>query len=466
MFADLVRYVRLVHALWRGDLTRSITGSRAGTIAMEACLAGAAIGWVALAVATTSAGTATVPVPFQLDLVDDIVVGGSLVASSTACVAAVLMPPSRQLRTMLAAVPLSPVTRRLGPTLPALAVGVVAGPLVTAPLLATSFRVSGPVPGAVALLIVVVASVGAVLTASAVVRLLTHLGSRVGWGGVSGSSLATAVTLVGAVALAAFSRKHFFAALPTASSEGDLLALGAVRAVLAGVLVVAGIALTLVSARFRGENESSSVVRLLPNDLGKRTVELTLSLRDTTMISTLVLTLALVVLTRIALSLGSPWAPSLGVVLVVAAPSLVGMAHYGTDRSRVWRRNAAVPLGTDRWPLVTTVHGLAMSSAIGIIVAIVLHGAVAGPSITLVALLLLSTSAGVLAGVLVPSDLELPAAPLLAGIAAGGLTLGPTILLPRVLGDSADIAVGGCALVCTLVTPVAVRLRRFRSITA
>ncbi|PYY45754.1 hypothetical protein [Curtobacterium sp. MCBD17_023] len=468
MAHELVGVVRLVHATWRGDLTRSVTGSPVLTTGLEALLALVVSGWLALSLTMVTPGPVAVPVPAQIQLLDDSVEGAALVSACIACVCTVLMPVSRALTTMLAVVPLSPVTRAMGTTVPLLAISTVGGPVVVAPLLAGAIRLSEAPIAVSAVLLVPSAALAAALAASAVIRVLAAAASAWGLTDVVGTTVSTAATLL----LAGLSVAGLRAmSMPTAAEHGHWpLTLRAASVVLA----LAAATLVFLASSLLRDPVVPGAVRLLARrgrTIARRfpvAVDLLLWVRDPTALSTLLLMTLLVLGTWIASERGAAWSEALTGPLLLGVPCALGLVHYGTDRTTSWRRSTVRPIRYDGWAAGRVAQGITVALAGTVPAAMLLLPpdlGSDGPQVR--SLVVLAASAGVIAGVLVPSDLELPGAALLAALVAALLVGFPMWMVPQMLDlRQQPIAVLGVAVGLMLLAPMVIQARRRRAVCA
>ena len=468
---ELLRFACLTRALWRGDVTRSITGSRAGTTALEAALVLLVVAWPTLAVISVQPGPGGISPELQLRLLDDAVEAAALVSACITAVLTVLMPGSRALETMLVTLPLSRTTRAVGPLVPLLVAALVGGPVVVSPLLAPAVRLGSPAVAVAVVLLTGGAALAAALVTTALIRLLQWLSIRVGLAEAVATSVATALTLALTVATLAGVRALPLVDLAPVNATELALALRAAACVLAlavGVGSVAG------AAELQRASPPSAGVRVLARRgralaRGRSAVvDALLWCRDPAAVSTLLLMALLGAATAVGERTGSSWAVVLALPLLLGVPSAVGLVHYGTDRTTSWRRSAVLPLHEDRWPIARTVQGLVLGLAAGGLTALLLVPRDVGADLwELLTLAALATGAGLLAGVLVPSDLELPGATVLAAVLAATMTGVPAWVLTRAAsggGSAAALAVVTAVLV--IATPVAIQVRRRRAVTA
>jgi hypothetical protein len=468
---ELARFACLTRALWRGDVTRSITGSRAGTTALEAALVLLVVAWPTLTVLSVEPGLDGIPPELQLRLLDDAVQGAALVSACITAVLTVLMPGSRALETMLVTLPLSRTTRAVGPLVPLLVTALVGGPVVVSPLLAPAVRLGSPAVAVAAVLLTGGAALAAALVATALIRLLRWLAVRVGLAEVLATSVAAALTLAVAVVALVGVRGLPLAALAPVDATGSALALRAVACLLA---LAVGVVSLVGAARLRRASPSIVGVRVLVHrgrSLARgrsAVVDALLWCRDPAVVSTLLLMALLVVATAVAARTGSWWAAVLALPLLLGAPSAVGLVHYGTDRTTSWRRSTVLPLHEDRWAIVRTAEGLVLGLIAGGLTALLLVPRDVGVDWwQILALVALAAGAGLLAGVMVPSDLELPGASVLAAALAAVLTGAPAWALTHAAPDGRSPAVlAVVAAVLGIATPVAIQVRRRRAVTA
>lgn len=468
---DLLRFVGLTRALWRGDVTRSITGSRAGTTALETVLVLTVVAWPTLAVLSVEPGFQDIPPELQLRLLDDAVQGAALVSACITAVLTVLMPGSRTLETMLVTLPLSRTTRAVGPLVPLLVTALVGGPVVVSPLLAPAVRLAAPSVAVAAVVLTGGAALAASLVTTALIRLLQWSAVRIGLAEVVATTLATALTLALAVAALAGMRSLPVSDLAPVDATGSALALRGGACLLALVTAVA----TLVgAARLRRASPSVVGVRVLAHRgralaRGRPTIiDVLLWCRDPAAVSTLLLMALLVVATAVAAHTGSSWAAVLALPLLLGAPSAVGLVHYGTDRTTSWRRSTVVPLHEDRWAVMRATEGLVLALVVGGLTALLLVPRDVGADLwQLLALVALAAGAGLLSGVLVPSDLELPGASVLAAVLAAVLTGVPAWVVTHAAPGGSSVAVlAVVAALLVIASPVAIQVRRRRAVTA
>ncbi|PZE80220.1 hypothetical protein [Curtobacterium sp. MCBD17_032] len=468
MTRELVAMVRLVHAAWRGDLTRSVTGSRVLTTGLEALLALVVTGWLALSVTMVSPGPVAVPAAAQFQLLDDAIQGAVLVSACIACVCTVLMPTSRALSTMLAAVPVAPAARAIGTTVPVLAISTIGGPVVVAPLLAGAVRLSRLPIAVSAVALVPCAALAAALAASAVIRVLAAAASSWGLAEAVGTTVATAVTLV----LAGFAVVGVrTVSMPSDAAGGSwplALRVASVALALAAATVV------FLASSLLHEPVAPGVVRFLARHgrtVARRSpaaVDLLLWVRDPAALSTLLLMTLLVVGTWIATERGIAWSEALAGPVLLGVPCAIGLVHYGTDRTTSWRRSAVRPIERDGWAAMRVAQGIAVALAGAVPTAMLLLPPDLGPDGQQVrSVVVLAASAGVMAGVLLPSDLELPGAAVLAALVAALLVAVPMWVMTHAFPlQHRPIAVLGIAVVLMLLTPLVIQARRRRAVSA
>lgn len=468
---ELFRFACLTRTLWRGDVTRSITGSRAGTTALEAALALLVVAWPTLAVLSVEPGLDAIPPELQLHLLDDAVEAAALVSACITAVLTVLMPGSRALETMLVTLPLSRTTRAIGPLLPLLVTALVGGPVVVCPLLAPAVRLGSPAVAVAAVLLTGGAALAAALVTTALIRLLQWLAVRVGMAEAVATSLATALTLALAVTALAELRTLPVEGMTPVGATGPALALRCGGCLLA---LAVGVGAVAVVAKLQRASPSGVGVRVLAHRgrvlaRGRSTVvDALLWCRDPAAVSTLLLMALLVAATAVGARTGSWWAAVLALPLLLGVPSAVGLMHYGTDRTTSWRRSTVLPLHEDRWALVRAVEGLVLALVAGGLTALLLVPRDVGVDRwQLLALVALAAGAGLLAGVLVPSDLELPGASVSAAVLAAVMTGVPAWVVTRAApGGSSAAALAVVAAVLVIATPVVIQVRRRRAVTA
>lgn len=468
---ELLRFACLTRALWRGDVTRSITGSRAGTTALEAALALLVVAWPNLAVLSVEPGLDAIPPELQLRLLDDAVEAAALVSACITAVLTVLMPGSRALETMVVTLPLSRTTRAVGPLVPLLVTALVGGPVVVSPLLAPAVRLGSPAVAVAAVLLTGGAALAAALVTTALIRLLQWLAVRVGMAEAVATSLATALTLALTVVALAELRTLPIEGMTPVGATGPALALRC------GVCLLAlsvGVGAVAVAAGLQRASPPAVGVPVFTHRgrvlaRGRSTiVDALLWCRDPAAVSTLLLMALLVAATAGGARTGSWWAAVLALPLLLGVPSAVGLVHYGTDRTTSWRRSTVLPLHEDRWAVVRTVEGVVLALVAGGLTALLLVPRDVGADLwQLLALVALAAGAGLLSGVLVPSDLELPGASVLAAVLAAVMTGVPAWVMTRAApGGSSAAALAVVAAVLVIATPVVIQVRRRRAVTA
>jgi hypothetical protein len=468
---ELFRFACLTRTLWRGDVTRSITGSRAGTTVLEATLVLLVVAWPTLAVFSVEPGLDAIPPELQLHLLDDAVEAAALVSACITAVLTVLMPGSRALETMLVTLPLSRTTRAVGPLVPLLVTALVGGPVVVSPLLAPAVRLAAPSVAVAAVVLTGGAALATALVTTALIRLLQWTAVRIGLAEVVATTLATALTLAFAVAALAGMRSLPVAALAPVDATGPALA---VRGGACFVALATGVASLVLAARLRRASPSVVGIRVLAHRgralaRGRSAViDGLLWCRDPAAVSTLVLMALLVSATAVAAHTGSSWAAVLALPLLLGAPSAVGLVHYGTDRTTAWRRSTVVPLHEDRWAVMRAAEGLVLGLVVGGLTALLLVPRDVGADLwQLLALVALAAGAGLLSGVLVPSDLELPGASVLAAVLGAVLTGVPAWVVTHAApGGSSAAVLAVVAALLVNASPVAIQVRRRRAVTA
>lgn len=465
---ELVDFARLTRALWRGDATRSITGSRAVTNALELALVLLVVAWPAVSLVSVRPGPEAIPPELLTALVDDAVEGAVLVSACIACVLIVLLPASRALDTMTTALPLSRTTRAIGPVLPVLGAATIGGPVVVAPLLAPAVRLADPVVAVASVVLAGCAALAAALVTTATVQSLRWVGSRLG------AAEALAVTVAASVSLAVWAAVLLGVRAVAPPARGSITQELVVRgACCAGVLLV-GVASLTGAARLPRLAAVAAGVRVFPRAgrciaRGRApVVDVLLWVRDPVAVSTLLLTALVVAFVAVGECIGLTLADLLALPVLVGAPIAVGLVHYGTDRAPSWRRSTVVPLHLDAWPVVRTVQGAALAFAGALVTgALVVPQDVGADVGLLLASAALATGSGLLSGVLVPSDLELPGGTVVAAASAGLLTGVPVSILTALLPDGgATLPLSILAGVLLAATPFAIQARRRRAITA
>lgn len=427
--------VAIVASLWRADFTRSVSRSRTVTNATVASLPVLVVGWLAIAILTGSEGSVRVPLPLQFQVFEQVTAGVALTSACIACILTVLLPRPRELDSLFASLPISPASRSLAPIVPVLLLAVPLGPIVVAPLIASSVRLSDPPLGQA----LVVASIGAALAGAslggAAVRVLESLLRRARVDDTTALTLAaTAALALGVVSFAGSSHVSW-----TTRLAGGLPA----RAGTATALVLAAAALGLgalaATSRLPAARASVPIVRWLrPRSADRvhshpRAIDALILLRDPGVVSVLVLGGTVAATALVASSTGAWFAETLWVTLVLAIPATLALSLYGTDRTATWRRVTVLPLSRDPWGWIRLAEMLVAS---GVAAALASVGLPAADVPRLLPLAGLAVGAGVLAGVLFPSDMELPGVGIVAAVVASLLVALPLWLSSR-LGDGA-----------------------------
>lgn len=465
---ELVRFAALTRSLWLGDLTRSITGSHLVTRVLELAIIGLATVWPVVSFVTVQPGGARVPPELLLRLLDDAVVGSALVSATLTCVLTVLLPVSRALETMLCAAPLSRTTRAIGPLLPLLVGATVGGPVVMSPLIAPVIRLGTPSTAVAAVLLSGTSAVAAALLTVSCIRLFRWFGSRSGLADPLAETLSAALSLAGWICITFAGRS---VRLPW---EGPASAALTSRASCWSVALVIGIFAAIATARLTRSQSSAVGVRVLSK--GGRSfarghpalLDVLLWVRNPLAVSTTLLMALLVGAAAIVERSGNALGEAVALPLLLGVPCAIGLVHYGTDRTTSWRRSTVLPLHRDAWSVLRVAEGF-VAAAVGAaasLLFLVPRTADADAGL-LSALAGLATGAGLLSGILVPSDLELPGGAVLAALAAGLLIGVPMQLLTRLLpGATAAATIALLAAVLIVASCFAVQARRKRSVLA
>lgn len=465
---ELLRFAALTRALWLGDLTRSITGSHLVTRMLELAIAGLATTWPVVSLVTVQPGGEHVPPELLLNLLDDAVKGSGLVSAALTCVFTILLPVLRALETMLCAVPLSRTTRAIGPLLPLLIGATVGGPVVMSPLIAPAVRLGTPSQAVAAVLLSGTSAVAAALLTVSCIRSIRWIGSRTGLADPLAESLGAALSLtVGiCIAIASPSAQAPWGGSGTAALTGRLTCWAAALAV--------GVLTTVATARLTRSHPSSVGVRVLSRR-GRAfargpavLVDVLLWIRNPLAASTLLLIAMLVSAAALVERSGNALGEAVALPLLLGVPSALGLVHYGTDRTTSWRRSTVLPLHRDPWFVLRVAEGFVVASlaAMGTMFLLVPRNADADVGL-LSAFAVLAAGAGLLSGVLVPSDLELPGGAVVASVVAALLTGVPMQLLTRLLPDAAATAtIGLMAAVMIVASCFVVQARRRRAVTA
>lgn len=465
---ELARFAALTRSLWLGDLTRSITGSRLVTRVLELAIIGLAVAWPVVSFVTVRPGPDSVPPALLLRLLDDAVVGSALVSAALTCVLTVLLPVSRALETMLCAVPLSRTTRAIGPLLPLLVGATFGGPVVMSPLIAPVVRLGTPSTSVAALLLSGTSAVAAALLTVSCIRLFRWFGSHAGLADPLAETLSAALSLAAWIFVTVAGRS---VQLPwEGSASGDLTS----RASCWSVALVIGIFAAIATAQLTRLQLSAVGVRVLSR--GGRSfarghsalVDVLLWVRNPLAVSTWLLMALLVGAAAIVEHSGNALGEAVALPLLLGVPCAIGLVHYGTDRTTSWRRSTVVPLHRDAWSVLRVAEGFVAASvgAAASLLFLVPRTADADAGL-LTALACLASGAGLLSGILVPSDLELPGGAVVAAMAAGLLIGVPMQLLTRFLpGATAAATIALLAAVLTVASCFAVQARRQRSVLA
>ena len=469
MIPDAVRVARLIGAIWFGDLTRSVTGSRTRSKVALILSAVLVVAWLAFAVATARTGTVGISERLQLQLLGELISGTALAAGCAVSMLLVLTPSGQELEGLLCTVPIRRGSALLGRTAAPMLLGAAVAPVVMAPVLVSSIQLAGA-----AALGPIVAGAGTGALAGAVVITLLIRGlevvvQRLGLPQAVVTSLAAGAALgTSALVYAKWSRAEWIFAFPGGFGIRAWTAVG----IAAALTVVGGLAVVNV-VRLASSAPIAPLVRWLRSGWFRPGAPLSIDLLQTGRNPLFVSTIAMMGLAATAAVVATPsqsaaWS-SVMLLLIVAAPASTMLVLYGTNRRALWLRSSTMAPGRSRYGAIKLVVAAVVAAIASILVlgfGSVLEHLDATPWHVAVPVGLLAAAASLLAGVHVPADLEMPGAPIVAVLEAAVLTAVPYSVATTLPEPAPTVIACGLVIVYSALVPVSVHVRRQRNITA